>query len=66
MSPTGRRDRRAAAVDLAVLLVALVATTLVCRGLGAGPWPAILIGGCAGAATTRLGLGARLLRGRRD
>ncbi|MER7674536.1 hypothetical protein ABTY61_39575 [Kitasatospora sp. NPDC096128] len=62
----GPAGRRAAAVDLAVLLAVLVATALVCRGLGLGTWLAILLGGCAGAATTRLGLGARLVRRGRD
>ncbi|MFE7594734.1 hypothetical protein ACFU6K_35550 [Kitasatospora sp. NPDC057512] len=61
----GPAGPRAAAVDVAVVLAALVATALVCRAAGLGAWPAILLGGCAGAATTRLGLGARLARRRR-
>ncbi|OIJ94904.1 hypothetical protein BIV25_21175 [Streptomyces sp. MUSC 14] len=59
-------SRRAAAVDLALILAALVSAFLVCRVLGIGSWTGILTGGCAGAITTRLGLGARIARRRRD
>ncbi|MYW44788.1 hypothetical protein [Streptomyces sp. SID161] len=58
--------RRAAAVDLVVALAALTVTVLPCRALGLGSWPGILVGGCVAAVSTRLGLGARLVRrGRR-
>ncbi|MFI2612944.1 hypothetical protein [Kitasatospora sp. NPDC018619] len=61
----GPAGPRAAAVDLAVLLAALAATVLAGRALGLDAWLAILLGGCAGAATTRMRLGARLERRRR-
>ncbi|MFJ4183935.1 hypothetical protein [Kitasatospora sp. NPDC089509] len=58
--------RWAGVVDVLAILVALVVTSSVCRALGLGTWLAALIGGCAGALTLRLDLGARIVRGRRD
>ncbi|MEV7602653.1 hypothetical protein AB0O91_35300 [Kitasatospora sp. NPDC089797] len=55
----------AAALDLVAMVAALAVTVLACRALGLGGWPAVLIGGCAAAATGHLGPGARLVRRRR-
>lgn len=53
-------SRTAALLDLTLLLAALVATTLIAWALGAPIWVALVLGGCAGAASTRVGLGARV------
>ncbi|MFJ9691890.1 hypothetical protein [Kitasatospora sp. NPDC101183] len=52
-----------AVVDVGAVVVALVVTVLVLRAFGFGGFLPVLIGGCAGAATVRLRLGARLVRG---
>ncbi|MFJ7903161.1 hypothetical protein ACIQ6V_22145 [Streptomyces sp. NPDC096198] len=66
MTGEGRPGGRwASVVDLVVMLATLIATVLVCRALGLDTWLALVIGGCAGAVTNRLGLGSRITRGRR-
>ncbi|MER7850795.1 hypothetical protein ABTZ03_43505 [Kitasatospora sp. NPDC096077] len=56
----------AAVIDMTVILITLTAITFLCRALGCPAVAALFLGGCAGAATTRLNLGSRILRGRRD
>ncbi|GAA0621388.1 hypothetical protein [Streptomyces crystallinus] len=53
-------NRRAAAVDLTLLLTTLTGAALLCIALGAPTWLSLLLGGTIGAASTRLRAGERI------